>query len=333
VKQAEKLLHVSNLFQIQPQAELAEVLCQKTFADKVFFCNSGAEANEGAVKLARKWGKKNRGENCFEIITMGGSFHGRTLAMITASGQEKLKKGFEPLVPGFKTVPFGDFESVRQAVTEKTCAVLLEPVQGEGGVRIALASYFKQLRDLCTEKKILLIFDEVQTGMGRTGTFLAHEQIGIRPDMVTMAKGLAGGLPIGALLATDAVAETFQPGDHAATFGGNPFVTSVASAVIETLYDDGLLDHTVEMGQFFLKGLKGLQAKYSFIKEVRGVGLLIGAELTIPAKPIVLKMLEEGVLINAVQEKVLRFLPPLVIQQGQIEEGLEILDEVLATIS
>ncbi|MDO8461483.1 MAG: aspartate aminotransferase family protein, partial [Deltaproteobacteria bacterium] len=273
-KQSTKLLHVSNLFYIESQAHLAELLCENSFADKAFFCNSGAEANEGAVKLARKWGHQNKGPLSAEIITMEGSFHGRTLAMITATGQEKVKKGFEPLIPGFKQVPYGNIQAVREAIDEKTCAVLLEPVQGEGGVRVASVNYFKELRELCQKKKLLLIFDEVQTGIGRTGTLFAHEQLGIVPDIMTLAKALAGGLPIGAMLARDFVAQTFVPGDHAATFGGNPFVTSVACAVLETILNDKILDKVKESTLYLRQKLEQLQKKFSFIKEVRGLGLL-----------------------------------------------------------
>ncbi|MBI1908974.1 MAG: aspartate aminotransferase family protein [Deltaproteobacteria bacterium] len=331
-KQAGALLHVSNLFQIDHQAALAEKLCQNSFADKVFFCNSGAEANEAAVKLARKWGKTHKDPDCYKIITMEGSFHGRTLAMITATGQEKIKRGFEPLIPGFQYVPFGDIVSLKEKMDNTVCAVMIEPIQGEGGVRMASVDYFKELRSLCNEKRILLIFDEVQTGIGRTGTLFAYEQLGIEPDIMTIAKALAGGLPVGAMLARDFVADTFQPGDHAATFGGNPFVTFVASTVLETLFQERLLDNVREVGRYLRSGLEGLKKRYPFIKEVRGQGLLLGLELETEAKPLVMACLERGLILNAAQERVLRILPPLIVSKKEIDQGLKIMDEVFRGI-
>ncbi len=237
--QAEKLIHVSNLYYIEPQIQLASLLCKHSFADKVFFCNSGAEANEGAMKLARKYAKEKIGEDRYEIITMERSFHGRTLATLTATAQEKFHKGYAPLMPGFKYVPFNDLKAVREAIDSKTCAVLLEPIQGEGGVNFPSEGYLKGLREICDEKGILLIFDEVQVGMGRTGKLFAYEHEGMKPDILTVAKSLAGGVPIGALLIRDEIAESFKPGDHASTFGGNPLATAAGVAALTAILKKG----------------------------------------------------------------------------------------------
>lgn len=327
--QARRLLHVSNLCQIDHQAELAKLLVENSFGDKVFFCNSGAEANEAAVKLARKYAQKKFGAGRFEVITMKNSFHGRTLAMITATGQEKFQRGFEPLMPGFRYADFGDIGSLRQTVTDATCAVLVEPVQGEGGVRLPPKDYFKGLRDFCNEKKLLLIFDEVQTGIGRTGKLFAYQRYGIEPDMMTLAKALASGLPIGALVARDFVAEAFEPGDHAATFGGNPFVTAVALATLRTILGAKFLEEADEKGRYFLAKLAALGKESRIVREVRGVGLMLALDLSEPARPVVLKGLEKGLLINAVQEKTLRILPPLTVRKKEIDEGVKTLKEVL----
>jgi len=328
-KQSKTLLHVSNIFYNDRQSELAELLVRHSFGDKAFFCNSGAEANEGAVKLARKYAKKHFGPERFEVVTMKNSFHGRTLAMITATGQEKYQKGFEPLMPGFRYAEFGNIESLKAQVTGATCAVMIEPIQGEGGVRMASADYFKAVRDLCNEKKILLILDEVQTGMGRTGKLFAYEHFGIVPDVVTLAKALASGLPVGAILARDFVAEAFEPGDHASTFGGNALVAAVAKATLETILQDGLLENASERGAEFSRKLQKLRKDYPTIQEVRGLGLMIAVDLDQPAKPVVLKCLEKGLLINAVQDKTLRILPPLTVKKKEIAEAIEILREAL----
>ncbi len=328
-KQARLLTHVSNVFYTEPQSRLAELIVRHSFGDKVFFCNSGAEANEGAVKLARKYAKTHFGPEKFEVITMKNSFHGRTLAMITATGQEKYQKGFEPLMPGFKYAAFGDLESLKSVVSDATCAVLIEPIQGEGGVRMASADYFKGLRDFCRERKLLLIFDEVQTGLGRTGKLFAYEHFGIEPDIMTLAKALASGLPIGAIVAKDFVAEAFQPGDHAATFGGNPLVTAVGCATLETVLEDGLVEDAVNRGGEFMAKLRQLKKECPTTQEVRGLGLMIAVDLDQDAKPVVLKCLEKGLLINAVQEKTLRILPPLTVKKKEIAEALNILKEVL----
>lgn len=327
-KQAERLLHVSNLFHIDHQAELARLLCQKTFAEKVFFCNSGAEANEGAVKLARKYARKVLKEERFEVITMHQSFHGRTLGMITATGQPRYQEGFGPLLPGFRYAEFGNLESVQDQLNEKTCAILVEPIQGEGGVRFASPEFFKALRQLCDDTKVLLIFDEVQVGMGRTGKLLAHEHYGIVPDIATMAKALAGGLPIGALLATDAVARAFSPGDHAATFGGNPFVTAVGCEVVKTCFREKLLKNASTSGRYFLQRLLSLQEKFDWIQEVRGLGLILAVELKRQARPLVVACLEAGLLVNVVKENTIRILPPLTVKRREIDESMTILEKV-----
>jgi predicted acetylornithine/succinylornithine family transaminase len=327
--QAKTLLHVSNLFHIKPQIELARLLVENSFADKVFFCNSGAEANEGAIKLTRKYmrGKK---EDRFEIIAMHESFHGRTLATVTATGQDKFKAGFDPLLPGFKHVPFNDLDAVSKAITNKTAAVMLEPIQGEGGVNCPSEKYLKGLRDLCDEKGLLLIFDEIQVGLGRTGKLFAHEHYGITPDIMTLAKALAGGLPIGALLARDETAKSLVPGTHASTFGGNPLVTAAGVAAFTALKDPALLENCRFVGAYFMNELNKLKKKHSVIREVRGKGLIIGMVLTIPGTEIVSKCLEQGVLINCVQNNVLRFIPPLIVTREEVDQALKILDEALA---
>ncbi len=328
-KQAKKLIHVSNLFYTEPQAKLAELLVRHSFGDKVFFCNSGAEANEAAVKLARKYAKKKFGTSRFEVITMTGSFHGRTLAMITATGQQKYQKGFEPLMPGFRYAEYGDIDSLERTISEATCAVMIEPIQGEGGVRIPPAGYLKAVRELCDRKGLLLILDEVQVGMGRTGKLFAHQHEGIEPDMMTLAKALASGLPIGALVAKGSVAEAFEPGDHAATFGGNPLVTAVGVATIETLLKDKLVKQAQLLGKYFLNRLEKMKKKCPSIQTVRGRGFIIAVDLDQPARPVVLKCLEKGLLINAVQEQTLRILPPLTVKKNEIDEGLQVLEKTL----
>lgn len=328
VSQARELMHVSNVFYTEPQAKLAELLVKNSFGDRVFFCNSGAEANEGAVKLARKWSKKQYGPHRFEVITMRNSFHGRTLAMISATGQEKYRKGFEPMPAGFKHAEFGDVESLKAQVTDATCAVLIEPIQGEGGVRMASPEYFQALRALCDEKGLLLIFDEVQVGMGRTGKLFAYEHFGMAPDIMTLAKALASGLPIGAIVAKESVAQAFEPGDHASTFGGNPLVAAVGRATVETMLEEGFLDEAAKKAAAFQAQLKKLKKRFPMILEVRGLGLMIALDLDQPAKPIVLKCLEKGLLINAVQEKTLRILPPLTVKRAELKEAVAILAQV-----
>ncbi len=334
-KQAQRLLHVSNLYHIEPQIKLAKLLVEHSFADKVFFCNSGAEANEAAIKLARKYAKEHFGKDKFEIITALNSFHGRTLATVTATGQEKFQKGFEPLVPGFRYVPFNDINALKSAMTQHTCAVMLEPIQGEGGVKIPDPDYFKNVRELCNKNNVLLILDEVQTGMGRTGKFFAYEHFQITPDIVTLAKGLGSGVPIGAMLASDKVASAFVPGSHASTFGGNPLVCTAAVATIETILEDGfLLDQCRSMGELLKEGLKSLKKEFpSIVIDIRGMGLLIGMELTRECSPIVKACMEKGLLLNCTAGNVLRFTPPLIVQEKDIDHMLDILGEVLSRLS
>lgn len=329
-KQAQRLVHVSNLYHNEPQIKLAKMLVENSFADKVFFCNSGAEANEAAIKLVRKYAKEKLKGNRFEIITMEKSFHGRTMATITATGQEKVQKGFEPLLPGFKYAPFNNIDAVKKAISKKTAAVMLEPIQGEGGVYIPDNDYLKKLRRLCNDENILLVFDEVQTGMGRTGKLFAYEHYNIEPDIMTLAKALGNGVAIGAMLAKDSVAEVFTPGSHATTFGGNPLACSAANAALETIIEDGILfENCVRMGDYLTKGLKELKKEHSFIKDIRSKGLLVGMELTIDGKDIVMECLKDGLLINCTMDKILRFLPPLILTKEEIDSMLEILYGVL----
>jgi len=331
-QQAAQLIHCSNYFHIPAQIELAELLCQHSFGDRVFFCNSGAEANEAAMKLVRKSSMEKYGSNRFEVITALESFHGRTIGTISATGQDKVKTGFNPLLPGFHYVPFGDAEALRKAITPKICAVMLEPVQGEGGVRVAPPGYLAAVRKICDEHDLLLIFDEVQVGCGRTGTLFAYEQDGVTPDIMTLAKALAGGPPIGAMVATEKAAECFGPGTHGSTFGGNPLMAHTALVALRTLLEDGVLDNCVAMGAYLRKGLEELQDRYPFIKEVRGRGLILGMVLTIPGADIVSQALQQGLLINCTANTVLRFVPPLIVSREEIDEALSILDGILQKI-
>ncbi|MBI2067829.1 MAG: aspartate aminotransferase family protein [Deltaproteobacteria bacterium] len=326
--QAGKLLHTSNVFYLDHQAELAQWLVEHSFADKVFFCNSGAEANEGAVKLARKYARKILGQDRYEVITMNRSFHGRTLGMISATGQEKVQKGFEPLLPGFRYADFGDLSSLEKILSPQTIAIMVEPVQGEGGVRLPSPDYFKGLRDLCHRHKLLLIYDEVQVGIGRTGKMFAYEHSGIAPDIMTLAKALGNGLPIGALLARDFVASAFLPGDHASTFGGNPFVTAVALEVVKAVSGEAL-PNVGEISPYLERLLRQLPGDYSIVQEVRGVGLLWGIDLTCEARPFVERCLKKGLLINAVGSQTIRMAPSLLIRKKEIDFGIKILKEAL----
>lgn len=331
--QAEKLIHVSNFYYIEPQIQLASLLCKHSFADKVFFCNSGAEANEGAMKLARKYAKEKISKDRHEIITMERSFHGRTLATLTATGQEKFHKGYEPLMPGFKYVPFNDIRAVKNAMDSKTCALMLEPIQGEGGVNCPSEGYLKALREICDEKGLLLIFDEVQVGMGRTGKLFAYEHDGVEPDMLTLAKSLAGGVPIGALLIKKGIADSFKPGDHASTFGGNPLATAAGVAALTAILEEGMLENCQKMGDYFLSQLEEIKGKFPFVKEVRGKGLILGMELKIDGSSIVNEMLKKKILINCTMGNVLRFLPPLIVTKEEIDRVVKTLEEVFNTIN
>ena len=326
-KQAKSLMHVSNNYYSKLQGLLAKTIIEESFPGKVFFANSGAEANEGAVKLARKYGH-DKGR--YEIITMTKSFHGRTLGMISATGQDKVKKGFEPLVEGFVHIPFNDIEALKEAVNEKTIAVMFEPIQCEGGINIADKEYMRSVRKLCDEKDIVMILDEVQTGMGRTGTMFCYQVYGVEPDVMTLAKALGGGLPIGACVARGKFGDVLTPGTHASTFGGSPLVSSAALAVFEAIKKEKLLQNTRLMGSYLVKKLEGLKKKYHFIKEVRAVGLVIGVELGIKGDDIYQKCLDEGLLINCTQDTVLRIMPPMTVNKKEIDKAIEILDRVLA---
>ena len=327
-KQAAQLIHTSNLYYTEPQVKLAQMLVDHSFADRVFFCNSGAEANEAAIKLARRYSHEKYGAGRFEIITMKQSFHGRTMATLTATGQDKVQKGYEPLVPGFSYVTFNHLSELEQAVTDKTAAIILEPIQGEGGVHVASREYLKGVRELCTQRDILLIFDEVQTGMGRTGTLFAYEQLGVQPDVMTLAKGLGGGVPIGACLATAPVANAFTPGSHASTFGGNPLACAAALAVLRVLLEGPVLDQARRMGEYLGKGLSECKDRHHIVRDVRGLGLLQGMEVEMDAKTVVVNCLKRGFLVNAAGEHVLRFIPPLIISQPDIDRLLEVLSQI-----
>jgi acetylornithine aminotransferase/acetylornithine/N-succinyldiaminopimelate aminotransferase len=331
--QAERLIHVSNLYYIEPQIRLASLLCEHSFADKVFFCNSGAEANEGAMKLARKYAKGKMEGDRYEIITMERSFHGRTLATLTATAQEKFHKGYSPLMPGFKYVPFNDIESVRKAIDSKTCAIMLEPIQGEGGVNCPSEGYLKALREICDERRILLILDEVQVGVGRTGKLFAYEHEDMEPDMLTLAKSLAGGVPIGALLIKKGIAESFEPGDHASTFGGNPLATATGVAALTAVLEEGMLENCQKVGSYFLTRLEEIKRKFPFIKEVRGKGLILGMELKMEGGPVVIEMMKKGFLINCTMGDILRFLPPLIVTREEVDQVTEALEQVFEGIS
>jgi acetylornithine/N-succinyldiaminopimelate aminotransferase len=329
-KQSRRLLHVSNLYHIQPQSELARELCRHSFADRVFFCNSGAEANEAAIKLARRYGGEHGGGK-YEILTAHNSFHGRTLATLTATGQEKVRAGYDPLPEGFRQIPYNNLGAAEEAIDErKTIGILVEPIQGEGGVNVAGVDYLRGLRELCDRRGLLLIFDEVQTGMGRTGKLFGYEHFGIEPDIMTLAKALGGGLPFGAMLARDDVAKSFIPGSHASTFGGNPLACSVGLAVMNTLLKGGVLKNCVKMGRLFVQGLEELQQRFSFVRAIRGKGLLLGLELEMEGAKIVEACMAAGLLLNCTAYKVLRFVPPLTITPKEIERGLSILENILA---
>jgi acetylornithine/N-succinyldiaminopimelate aminotransferase len=331
-KQAGKLIHCSNLYYTEEQAMLVTSLAELSGLDKVFLANSGAEANEGAIKLARKYGKTISPDK-LEIISAEHGFHGRTLATLTATAQPKYQKGYEPLPAGFKYVPYNDFEALKAAVTPNTCAIMLEPIQGEGGVNVPAEGYLEKVRQLCDQQDILLIFDEIQTGVGRTGKMFAYEHFNIKPDIVTMAKGLGGGVPIGAFLAQDKVANVFGPGDHGSTFGGNPLACAAANAVLRVMKEENLASNAEAVGSYMVEALKKLQQKYpALITEVRGKGLMIGINLSQPGRDIVGKCLDKGVIINCTAGNVLRLVPPLNISKSHADEVVKVLDEVLATL-
>ena len=328
-KQASKLLHVSNNYYSELQAKLAEAIVENSFPGKVFFANSGAEANEAAVKLARKYGHDS---GRFEIITCLKSFHGRTLAMITATGQDKVKAGFQPLLQGFVHIPFNDLEALKEAITDKTIAVMLEPIQCEGGINIADKEYMKNLRAICDDKDLVLILDEVQTGMGRSGKMFAYQNYGITPDCMTLAKALGGGLPIGVCVAREKFQDVLTPGTHASTFGGSPIVSAAALAVFEAIKTQKLIRNANVMGAYIRKKLEALKKKYLFIKEIRSVALIIGVELKIKGENIYKECLKEGLLINCTQDTVLRIMPPLNVTKREADKAISIMDRVFSKI-
>jgi predicted acetylornithine/succinylornithine family transaminase len=330
-EQARTLIHISNLYHIGPQAELAALLTERSFADKVFFCNSGAEANEAAIKLARKF-FADRGEPRHKVLTMERSFHGRTFATLSATGQDKVRRGFEPFLEKFSYLPFNNLDAVASAIDSKTAAVMVEPIQGEGGVNVPDEGYLQGLRELCERAGALLIYDEVQVGVGRTGRLFAHEHYGTPPHIMTLAKGLGGGVAIGAMLVTDEVAGAFGPGSHASTFGGNPLATAAGLATLRTILDEGVLSNCAAMGEYILGRLEGFRSKYGFIKNIRGKGLILGMEVEKPVGDIVTRCLEEGLLVIGAGENVLRFLPPLTITGAEVDEMTKILERVLEKV-
>lgn len=328
-KQAGKMIHCSNLYYTEVQVEAAEKLKKLSGMDKVFFGNSGAEANEGAIKLARKYAT-NIDPKKIQIISALHSFHGRTLATLTATGQDHYHHGFGPLPAGFDYVPYNDIQALEAKMSDKTCAVMLEAIQGEGGVHVPDPDYLPKVRALCDKYNAVLIFDEVQCGMGRTGTFFGCQQFGVKPDIVTLAKGLAGGVPIGAFMATDKVASAFHAGDHGSTFGGNPLACAAACVVLDALIDGNLMENAKEIGAYLQSKFEEYKAKYpNLIKEVRGRGLILGMELTRPGREIANECLDYGAIINCTAGNVLRFVPPLNITKAHVDELISVLDKVL----
>ncbi len=324
-RQAGELLHIDNTLYSEPQGKLAKLLSERAFGGKSFFCNSGAEANEAAMKLARLHTPQQK----YKFITCEGSFHGRTFATMTATAQPKHHEGLLPLLPGFVYVPFNDIAAMKAAFTDEVAAVMIEPIQGEGGINIADKEYLQTIRRLCDENKALLIFDEVTTGVGRTGKWFAYQHFDVTPDIMTMAKALGGGMAIGAMMATEEVAASLVPGKHASTFGGNALACAAAVAVIEAIEEENLLQNAAELGRYAKEKLELLKQKHSIIDHVRSVGLMIGAQLTGPGSEIVDKCLDNGLRINCTQSTVLRFMPPMIVTKDQIDKAVDILDNVL----
>jgi len=329
-EQSKKLVHVSNLYYTQPQTELAQLLIENSFAERVFFSNSGAEANEAAIKLARRYSKDHYGSNRHVILTMENSFHGRTMATLSATGKERIRKGFEPLLEGFRYVPFNDLQALKASVDESVCAVLVEPIQGEGGIVVPDSGYLRGVRQICDAHNLLLIVDEIQVGMGRTGKLFAYQHFGITPDIMTLAKALGNGLPIGAMLAKEDLKDSLGAGTHATTFGGSPLIASGALALVKSLLNDGWIEHARDMGNYFKKGLLDLQRKYSRIQDVRGLGLILGLLVEREGSEIVNACMDKGFLINCIQERILRFVPPLIVSENEIDRLINCLDEVFA---
>ena len=332
-KQAGQLLHVSNWFHIEPQAKLAAEITRLSFGNKVFFCNSGTEATEGAIKVARRFFVDQGQKNKTEIITTYKSFHGRTLGAMSATPQDKIQKGFGPLVPGFKYVPFDDIAAMKKAITSKTCAVMVEPIQGESGVNIPSKTYLKELRKLCTERDVLLILDEIQTGFGRTGHLFAYQAFGAKPDIMTLAKGLGAGVPIGALVMTNNVAKALGPGTHGSTFGGNPLVCAAALASVDIVSDKLFLRNVQNIGKYFLARLKELAKTFPVIKEVRGLGMILAIDIDGSSAEVAKHCMERGILVNSIQPGTLRFIPPLIVTQKNIDTLIRVLTQCLTKLS
>lgn len=328
-RQAASLVHVSNLYYTIPQTQLAAWLVAHSFADRVFFCNSGAEANEAAIKLARRFFFQQGKPERHRIVSMRQSFHGRTMATLSATGQDKIKKGFAPVLEGFDFVDFNDLGALAKAIGPATAAVLLEPIQGEGGIRCPDPGYLAGVRKLCDETGTLMILDEIQTGIGRTGKLFAHEHFGVFPDIMTLAKALANGFPIGAMLSTETVAAAFGPGAHASTFGGGPVICALALEVLRLLTEDKIIDNCRQMGQYFIKRLQWLKDRHGCVAEIRGMGLLLGLKLDTPGAPVIGRLMEKGFLVNCVQEDILRLVPPLIVDAAVIDALVQTLDEVL----
>lgn len=331
-EQIKKLNHCSNLYYNQPQIELAEKLINNSSFDKVFFCNSGAESIEAALKLSRKYGKKTNGEECYEIITMKNSFHGRTYGAISATGQSKYQKDLKPLLPGIKYAKYNDFNSVKEIVSDKTCAIFIEPIQGEGGIIPAKTSFLEKVRELCTQKNIVLVFDEVQCGIGRTGQLFAHQNYNVFPDIVCLAKGLGNGFPVGATLAIDKIANVFLPGDHATTFGGNPLAATSGLTVLNTLIDDNTIKNAKQQGEYLKQELYKLKEQFSTITDVRGIGLMLGIELSIPVQETIKRCLDKKLLLVGAGTNVIRFVPPLTVKKDEIDIAISVLKKVFKEI-
>ncbi len=326
-EQASKMIHISNLYYTKPQTELAEKLVEAGSLDKVFYCNSGAESIEAALKLARKYGSKTGRQ---EIITMEHSFHGRTFGAVTATGQPHYTEGFGDMLPHIKYAVYTNIESLNNTITDRTIAILFEPVQGEGGIHPAEQAYIEEVRKICTQKDILLIFDEVQCGVGRLGTLFAYQYFDVVPDIMCTAKGIAGGIPCGVMMAKARVAESFKPGDHASTFGGNPLATAAGNVVVDTLLNGGVLENVKKMGAYLTECLEKVKEKYSFVTDARGVGLMQGIELDRPVGDIVGKCIKSGLLLVNAGKNVIRFVPSLIVSKEDIDKAMEILDMVLS---
>ncbi|MDQ5857107.1 MAG: acetylornithine transaminase [Acidobacteriota bacterium] len=332
-EQAARYIHVSNLYQIPEQVEAARRLVALSGLDRAFFCNSGAEANEAAIKLVRKRAKAVKGPDCHEILVADNSFHGRTLGTLAATGNPRYRIGFEPLPEGFRFVPFDDLEAMKGAVTDATAAILVEPVQGEAGVILPSPAYLAGLRALCVAHGLLLVFDEVQTGIGRTGRMFSYEHAGVRPDIVTLAKGVAGGVPAGVVLATEEAASHFVPGDHGSTFGGNALASAAVCAVLDAIESEGLVENAAAMGARLASGLERLRDQHPVLRSIRAAGLLVAADLEMEAAPIVEACLARGLLVNAVRPNTLRFAPPLIVSPEEVDGALRILDKVFTSAS